>query len=567
MFDGPVAVTGYPVGDQGVLLQAASPIARRSRCRSTSWRPKATARSSAAASGSTTTTCCWQRIEEHHLPREAFEWYLDLRRFGSVPHGGFGMGIERVVSWICGLEHLREAIPYPADAVPPDRRDPDRNHSDPMKIGFVSLGCPKNLVDGEVMLGLAREAGHEITADAADADVIVVNTCAFIDRAKEESIDAILEMAQLKRDGGCQTLVVTGCLAERYREELRARDPGNRRRASARARCRPSSARSSDSRRRRGAVAALPFGSELAAAAGRTAGARAARRARPDLPLRRLDAARADDAAPLRLREDRRGLRLHLRLLHHPDAARAVPQPGRRLDRRRGRALAARGVRELLLISQDTTFFGIDRGERGALARLLRRLNAVDGLSGSACSTCIRRPSPTTSSTRWPSARRSASTSTCRCSTRPPTSCGACGGRATAAAYDALLAPDPARACPTSRCARPSSSASRAKRSDDVDELAAFVRDTGFDHVGVFTYSHEEGTRALCHGRRRAGARSSGRGATGSCACRSRSWPGGSRARGSVATVARDGRRPVARVAPGRDGPARRPGPGHRLDR
>ena len=54
-----------------------------------------------------------QRIEEHGLPKEAFEWYLDLRRFGSVPHGGFGMGIERVVTWICGIEHLREAIPYP----------------------------------------------------------------------------------------------------------------------------------------------------------------------------------------------------------------------------------------------------------------------------------------------------------------------------------------------------------------------------------------------------------------------------------------------------------------------
>jgi asparaginyl-tRNA synthetase len=54
-----------------------------------------------------------QRIKEHDLPQEAFEWYLDLRRFGSVPHGGFGMGIERVVTWICGIDHLREAIPYP----------------------------------------------------------------------------------------------------------------------------------------------------------------------------------------------------------------------------------------------------------------------------------------------------------------------------------------------------------------------------------------------------------------------------------------------------------------------
>src|SRR5215813_3109421 len=94
-----------------------------------------------------------------------------------------------------------------------------------MKIGFISLGCPKNLVDGEVMLGIAQEAGHEITPDAKDADVLVVNTCAFIDRAKQESIDAILEMAQQKRDGKCSRLVVTGCLAERYREELRKEIP------------------------------------------------------------------------------------------------------------------------------------------------------------------------------------------------------------------------------------------------------------------------------------------------------------------------------------------------------
>ena len=88
------------------------------------------------------------------------------------------------------------------------------------KVGFISLGCPKNLVDGEVMLGYAQEAGHEITASPADADVIVVNTCAFIDNAKQESIDAILEMAQHKRDGRSSRLVVTGCLAERYRDEL-----------------------------------------------------------------------------------------------------------------------------------------------------------------------------------------------------------------------------------------------------------------------------------------------------------------------------------------------------------
>src|SRR5262245_39660261 len=84
-----------------------------------------------------------------------------------------------------------------------------------MKIGLVSLGCPKNLVDSEVMLGLAQQAGHELTNDSSAADVLVVNTCAFIDKAKQESIDTIPEMARLKTDGSCQRLAVTRCLAER----------------------------------------------------------------------------------------------------------------------------------------------------------------------------------------------------------------------------------------------------------------------------------------------------------------------------------------------------------------
>src|SRR5947207_4104918 len=94
-----------------------------------------------------------------------------------------------------------------------------------MKIGLVSLGCPKNLVDSEVMLGLAQNAGHELTRHPEGADVLIVNTCAFIDSAKRESIDAILEMAQHKKDGACRRLIVTGCLAERYRDELRAEIP------------------------------------------------------------------------------------------------------------------------------------------------------------------------------------------------------------------------------------------------------------------------------------------------------------------------------------------------------
>src|SRR3954469_15485163 len=88
------------------------------------------------------------------------------------------------------------------------------------KVGFVSLGCPKNLVDSEVMLGTLARQGYAITPNKEDADVIVVNTCGFIDMAKKESIDTILEMAQLKAQGNCKKLVVAGCLAERYRNEI-----------------------------------------------------------------------------------------------------------------------------------------------------------------------------------------------------------------------------------------------------------------------------------------------------------------------------------------------------------
>src|ERR1700716_4312069 len=94
-----------------------------------------------------------------------------------------------------------------------------------MKIGLISLGCPKNLVDSEVMLGLAQQAGHELTQNAGDAEVLIVNTCAFIDSAKQESIDTILEMARHKTEGSCKRLIVTGCMAERYRDELKKEIP------------------------------------------------------------------------------------------------------------------------------------------------------------------------------------------------------------------------------------------------------------------------------------------------------------------------------------------------------
>ena len=89
-----------------------------------------------------------------------------------------------------------------------------------MKILFISLGCDKNLVDTEVMLGLLASRGYQMTDDESEADIIVINTCCFIHDAKEESIQNILEMAEYKKDGSLKALVVTGCLAERYRQEI-----------------------------------------------------------------------------------------------------------------------------------------------------------------------------------------------------------------------------------------------------------------------------------------------------------------------------------------------------------
>jgi asparaginyl-tRNA synthetase len=111
-FDGPVAVTGYPSAIKAFYFK---PMDGRPEVSLSVdiLAPEGYGEIIGGGQRLDDLDLLEQRIKEHDLPREAFEWYLDLRRFGSVPHAGFGMGIERVVSWICGLEHLREAIPYP----------------------------------------------------------------------------------------------------------------------------------------------------------------------------------------------------------------------------------------------------------------------------------------------------------------------------------------------------------------------------------------------------------------------------------------------------------------------
>src|SRR5687767_3436365 len=98
-------------------------------------------------------------------------------------------------------------------------------YSENHPVHFVSLGCPKNLVDSQVMLGMLKGKNYSITDEPSDAEVIIVNTCSFIQAAKEESIETILDMAKFKSDGNCKVLVVSGCMVQRYADQLEKEMP------------------------------------------------------------------------------------------------------------------------------------------------------------------------------------------------------------------------------------------------------------------------------------------------------------------------------------------------------
>ena len=355
-----------------------------------------------------------------------------------------------------------------------------------MKLGLVSLGCPKNLVDGEVMLGLARDAGHEITNDVDAAEVLVVNTCAFIDVAREESVNAILEMAQKKRDGGCKRLIVTGCLAERYRDELKAEIP------------------EIDFVLGTGEVP------QIVGAVKGTVSPMTFHRGTGDkvhsskFEVQKTAPTYLYDASTPRMVTTPRHY-AYVKVAEGCDYSCSfciIPTLRGKYRSRdedsivaEAERLAAGGVRELLLISQDTTFFGRDRGEKGALASLLRRLNRVDGLAWIRLLYLY----PTTIGDDVLAAMaecekvckyidlplQHASADVLRRMRRP-------GNRE---AYDRLLAR--IRSTVPGVTLRTTFIVGFPGETDqDFDQLSAFVRDTGFDHVGVFTYSHEEGTHA-----------------------------------------------------------------------
>lgn len=229
------------------------------------------------------------------------------------------------------------------------------------KVGMVSLGCPKNLVDSEVMMGLLTKQGYELTQDQQQADVLVVNTCGFIDSARQESIETILEMAQLKQTGKLQQLIVAGCLVERYKDELKGEIPeidallGVNQLTDITSVVRPAG------------VKPLPIYSE-----GRTA---------PELFLYDETMPRLRATAPytsyVKIAEG----------CDHTCAFCIIPKL-RGVFRSRSpesilrevEMLAAQGVKEVVLISQDTTAYGDDLMLKDGLAKLVKAVADVEGI-------------------------------------------------------------------------------------------------------------------------------------------------------------------------------------------
>ena len=229
------------------------------------------------------------------------------------------------------------------------------------KVGFVSLGCPKNLVDSEVMMGQLAEAGYQITNDAADADTVVVNTCGFIESAKQESIDAILEATSLKAEGKAKRVVVAGCLVERYRDDLIKELPEV------------------------DAFIGTSQVNEILKAADDQFDAKAL----TIRPIGKKTSTYLYDETTPRMR----ATRPHTAFIKiaegcdRPCAFCSIPgMRGSFRSRRFGsiieeaRNLANQGVKEVVLIAQDSSRYGEDLGEVDALAALIRALGEIEEL-------------------------------------------------------------------------------------------------------------------------------------------------------------------------------------------
>ncbi len=285
---------------------------------------------------------------------------------------------------------MTQALLDEANRLPTD--EPSATTGKRPRVGFVSLGCPKNLVDSEVMMGMLDRAGAEITSDPDAAEILVVNTCSFIDAAKQESVDAILEMAQHKVAGTARKLIVAGCLVERYRDEIRKNIPEV------------------------DAVVGTGELEQILAAAGLSASEPVVQEPSPFTILSAAQAARAEgdaresqgrfartgwDGAEARLPQylyDHTTPRLlatkkasaYIKIAEgcdHPCSFCVIPNLRGKFRSRRfesvvaeAEQLVAQGIREITLIGQDTTCYGEDLELRDGLAQLLDRLAVIPNL-------------------------------------------------------------------------------------------------------------------------------------------------------------------------------------------
>ena len=342
----------------------------------------------------------------------------------------------------------------------------------PLSVGFVSLGCPKNLVDGEVMLGQLARRGHRLVADAREADVIVVNTCAFIDRAKQESVDAILEMAREKETGRARRLVVTGCLAQRYDAELRREIP--------------EIDATLGTNQVEDVLAAVEGGATVTDAGER----------RPEW-IYDHTAPRVLTTPPyLAYVKISEGCDYTCSFCIIPTlrgAHRSRPPADIEAE---VAALAASGVKEVVLVAQDSTRYGLDLGMRDGLALLLRRLGRLDGVRwirvmyaypatvSDAVLDAIASEEKVVKYVDMP--LQHASEAVLKRMKRPT------GRGNLLGMVERVRARVPGVAFRTSFIV-----GFPGETEGDFQELLAFVEAAEFDNVGVFTFSDEEGTASF----------------------------------------------------------------------
>jgi len=345
------------------------------------------------------------------------------------------------------------------------------------KIGFISLGCPKNLVDSEVMMGQLRQKGFQITADAEDADTVVVNTCGFIDSAKQESIEAILEAAKLKTEGKAKRLVVAGCLVERYRDELKAEMPE---------------------------VDAFIGTSQINEILS-VCDPKTNTRTLPVIPLGNQSSTYLyDESTPRVLATPE--YYAYIKIAEgcdRPCAFCFIPQMrGHFRSRRFGsivaeaHQLAEEGVKELILVAQDSSRYGEDLGKQDALAHLLRELAHTDAIRW----VRVMYTYPTHISDAFldvlaeePKAVKYLDIPLQHASQNVLKLMKRGGNRSSLERLiERVRTRVPGIAVRTTFI-----TGFPGETDDDFNELVTFVKNVEFDRVGVFTYSDEEGTPAF----------------------------------------------------------------------